>query len=143
MVALAAALYATLVGGAFARGVPAAAVLQQTRVPLQTQAVCAETWLPQVLSRVTGLKTGHLCCLGQDLKYGAIHTYNTDRGGALLSERVVLKTKAKYLQLCESLSFWFCSITYCIEQERANKVAKKRRDGAVEGKLCYAKEMLL
>lgn len=75
MVALAAALYATLVGGAFARGVPAAAVLQQTRVPLQTQAVCAETWLPQVLSRVTGLKAGHLCCLGQDLKYGPIHTF--------------------------------------------------------------------
>lgn len=75
MVALAAALYATLVGRAFARGVPAAAVLQQTWVPLQTQAVCAETGLPQVFSRVTGLKAGCLCCLGQDLEYGAIHSF--------------------------------------------------------------------
>jgi len=63
MVAFAAALYATLVGGAFARGVPAAAVLQQTWVPLQTQAVCTETRLPQVFSRVTRLEAGHLCCL--------------------------------------------------------------------------------
>lgn len=36
MVALAAALDATLVGRAFARGLAAAAVLEQTRVPLQT-----------------------------------------------------------------------------------------------------------
>lgn len=68
MVALAAALNATFVGGAFARAVPAAAVLQQTWVPLKTQAVCAETRLPQVLRRVAGLKAGHLCCLRQDLK---------------------------------------------------------------------------
>ena len=92
MVTLAAALYATLVVRAFACGVPAAAVLEQTRVPLQTQAVCADTRLPQVFSRVTGLKAGGLRCLGQDLEYGAIHSYNTDRRGALLSK----KTKASY-----------------------------------------------
>lgn len=74
MVALAAALYAALIAGAFPCRVPAATVLQQTWVPLQTQAVCAETGLPQVFSRVTGLETGGLCCLGQDLKYGAIHS---------------------------------------------------------------------
>lgn len=91
MEALAAALYATLVGRAFAHGVPAAAVLEQTRIPLQTQAVCAETWLPQVFSRVTGLEAGRLRCLGQDLEYGAIHSCNTDR-----RELVVSKTKASY-----------------------------------------------
>lgn len=93
MVTLAAALYATLIVRAFACGVPAAAVLQQTWVPLQTQAVRAETRLPQVFSGVTGLKAGRLCCLGQDLEYGAIHSYNTDRGGALISKLVILKTK--------------------------------------------------
>ncbi len=96
MVALAAALYATLVVRAFARGVPAAAVLQQTWVPLQTQAVCAETRLPQVFSRVAGLKAGRLCRLGQDLEHGAIHSCNTDKRGALLSELVLLKTKASH-----------------------------------------------
>lgn len=96
MVALAAALYATLVVRAFARGVPAAAVLQQAWVPLQTQAVCAQTGLPQVFSRVTGLKARRLCCLGQDLEHGAIHSYNTDKRGALLSVLVPLKTKASY-----------------------------------------------
>lgn len=50
MVALAAALYSALVGGAFSRRVPAAAVFEQTGVPLQAQAVRAETGLPQVLS---------------------------------------------------------------------------------------------
>lgn len=60
MVTFAAALYAALVGRAFARGVPAAAVLQQTRVPLQAKAVCAETRLPQVFSGMAGLKCGHL-----------------------------------------------------------------------------------
>ncbi len=81
MVTLAAALNATLIVRAFACGVPAAAVLQQTWVPLQTQAVCAEAGLPQVFSGVTGLKTGRLRCLGQDLEHGAIHSYNTDREG--------------------------------------------------------------
>ena len=100
MVALAAALYATFVGGAFARGVPAAAVFQQTWVPLQAQAVCAETGLPQVFSRVTSLKAGHLCCLGQDIEYGAIHSYSTDSRGALLSELAVLKTKAHNSSPC-------------------------------------------
>lgn len=58
MVSFAAALDATLVGGALACCVPAAAVLQQTRVPLQPQGVRAETWLPQVFSSMTGLKAG-------------------------------------------------------------------------------------
>lgn len=78
MVSLAAALDATLVGGALARCVPAAAVLQQTRVPLQPQGVRAETWLPQVFSSMTGLKAGQLCCLGQNLKHGAVHSCNTN-----------------------------------------------------------------
>lgn len=95
MVSLAAALYATLVVRAFACGVPTAAVLQQTWVPLQTQAVCAETGLPQVFSGVTGLKAGRLCCLGQDLEYGGIHSYNTDRRSTLLFMLVVFKTKSK------------------------------------------------
>lgn len=94
MVALAAALYATLVGGAFACGVPAATVLKQTWVPLQTQAVCAETWLPQILSRVTGLKAGHLRCLGQDLKYGAIYTYNRQRRSVII-RACGIKNKSK------------------------------------------------
>lgn len=81
MVALAAALYATLVRRAFAYGVPAATKLQQTRVPLQAQAVCAETGLPQVFSGVTGLEAGHLRCLGQDFKHGAVHPYDTDGTG--------------------------------------------------------------
>lgn len=88
MVTLAAALYAALVVGAFARAVPAAAVLQQTRVPLQTQAVCAETGLPHVFSGVTGLKAGRLHRLGQGLEYGAIHSYNTRQ------ERSIIKQKA-------------------------------------------------
>lgn len=96
IIAFAAAFYATLVGRAFARGVPATAVLQQTWVPLQTQAVCAETGLPQVFSSVTGWKARRLCCLGQDLKYGGIHSYNTGRRGTLLSKREALKTKAYY-----------------------------------------------
>lgn len=79
MVALAAALDAALVGGAFARCIAAAAVLQQTRVPLQTQAVRTEARLPQVFSGMTGLEAGQLRCLGQDLKYGAIHSCNTNR----------------------------------------------------------------
>lgn len=53
------------------------------------------------------------------------------------------KTKARDPRLCETFFFWFCSITYCIELERVNKVAKKKGDGAVKGELCYAKEMLL
>lgn len=69
MVALAAAPDATLVGGAFGCAVPAAAVLQHTRVPFQAQAVRAETRLPQVFSRMTGLKAGRLRRLRQDLKY--------------------------------------------------------------------------
>lgn len=76
MVALAAALYATLVGRAFSRGVPAAAVLQQTRVPLQAQAVRTETGLPQVFSRVTRLEAGRLGRLGQHLEHGAVHSCN-------------------------------------------------------------------
>lgn len=81
MVALAAAFYATLVGGAFAQAVPASAVLQQTRVPLQAKAVRTETWLPQVLRRVTGLKAWHLSRLWQDLKYGALHSCNKRQDG--------------------------------------------------------------
>lgn len=50
MVAFAAALYSTLVGGALPRRVPAAAVFEQAGVPLQTQAVCAQAGLPQVFS---------------------------------------------------------------------------------------------
>lgn len=80
MVTLAAALYATLVAGAFACAVPAAAVLQQTWVPFQTKAVCAETGLPHVFRGVTSLKAGRLCCLGQHLEYGAIHSCNTGQG---------------------------------------------------------------
>lgn len=60
VVTFAAALYATLVAGGFARAVPAAAVLQQTRVPFQTQAVCAQAGLPHVLCRVTSLEAGSL-----------------------------------------------------------------------------------
>lgn len=60
MVTFAAALYAALVGGGFARAVPAAAVLQQTRVPFQAQAICAQARLPQVLCRVTSLEAGSL-----------------------------------------------------------------------------------
>lgn len=92
MVALAAALYAALVGRAFARRVPASAVFQQTRVPLQTKAERAETGLPQVFSRMTGLKAGHLCCLGQDLKYGGVQSCNSNRREALAL--VAFKTKA-------------------------------------------------
>lgn len=69
MVALAAAPDAALVCGPFGRAVPAAAVFQQTWVPLQTEAVRAETRLPQVFSRMTGLKAGRLRRLRQDLKY--------------------------------------------------------------------------
>lgn len=105
MVALAAALYATLVGRAFAYVVPAAAVLQQTWVPLETQAVCAETGLPQVFNRVTGLKAGNLCYLGQDLEYGAIQSYNTGKREALLSDLVVLKTKACYYTVARIILF--------------------------------------
>lgn len=84
MVTLTAALYATLVAGVFAGAVPAAAVLQQTRVPFQTQAVCAETGLPHVFSRVTSLKAGRLRCLGQHLEYGAIHSYGTGQGRGVI-----------------------------------------------------------
>lgn len=79
MVTLAAALDATLVAGAFACTVPAAAVLQQTRVPFQTQAVCAEAGLPHVFSRVTSLEAGSLRCLGQHLEYGTIHSCENTR----------------------------------------------------------------
>lgn len=94
IIAFAAAFYATLVGRAFACGVSATAVLQQTWVPLQTQAKCAETRLPQVFSSMTSWKARRLRCLGQDLKYGAIHSYNTGKRGTLLSKLEVLKTKA-------------------------------------------------
>lgn len=77
MVALAAALYAALVGGAFARGVPAAAVLQQAGVPLQTQAVRAETRLPQVFSGVARLKAGPLCWSRQRFEYRNVHSCST------------------------------------------------------------------
>lgn len=135
IIAFAAAFYATLVGRAFACGVPATAVLQQTWVPLQTQAICAETGLPQVFSSVTGWEARSLCCLGQGLKYGAIHSCNTGRRGTLLSKLEVLKTKA-----CYHTVVWI--ILFMIEVEGVNKVAKTREDAAVKGELCYAKEML-
>lgn len=60
VVTFAAALYATLVAGASARAVPAAAVLEQTRVPFQAQAVRAQARLPHVLGGVTSLEAGSL-----------------------------------------------------------------------------------
>lgn len=77
VVTFAAALYATLVAGGFARAVPVAAVLQQTGVPFQTQAVCAQAGLPHVLCRVTSLEAGRLRGYGQHLEHGTIHSCNT------------------------------------------------------------------
>lgn len=85
VVAFAAALYAAFVAGALARGVPAAAVLQQARVPLQAKAVRAQTRRPHVFGGVARLEAGSLRCLRQHLERGAIHPCNTERegGGAL------------------------------------------------------------
>jgi len=74
--ALAAALDAALVGGAFARRVPAAAVLELTRVPLQTQAVRAQTRLPRVFGGVARLRR-----LGQRLEHGGVHSCKHGREG--------------------------------------------------------------
>ena len=118
MVALAAALYATLVGAASTRGVPAAAVLQQARVPLQAQAVRAHTGLPQVFSGVTGLEAGRLRRYGQDLEYGAIHACDTDRRSYHQRLKRYIHKKLAIIQLCESVPL--------TEMKRANKVAKSR-----------------
>ena len=73
-VALAAALDATLVGAGPARRVPAAAVLEQAGVPLQTQAVAARAGLPRVTGRAAGGQGRGLRPLGQQLKHRGLHT---------------------------------------------------------------------
>lgn len=120
MVALAATPDAAFVAAAFACAIPTAAVLQHTWVPLQSQAIRAETWLPQVFSRMTSLKAGCLCCLRQDLKYWAVYPCNKKK------QVVSTWVKQKHaIRKCEAIPLCFPS-DYCIELERANKVGKKR-----------------
>lgn len=139
MVTLAAALNATLVAGALAHAVPGAAVLQQTWIPLQTKAVCAQTGLPHIFSRVTSLEAGRLCCLGQHLKYRAIHSCNTKQGE---EERYYLnpwqqKQKQAITELHKSFSN-FAQFKYFIESKWLNKKEERwySKKGAL---LCRSK----
>lgn len=143
VVAFAAALDAAFVAGALARAVSAAAVLQQAWVPLQAEAVRAQTRLPHVFGGVAGLEARSLCRLRQHLEYGAIHPCNTEKGrrGRYHASLWARETKASHRP--SYANHPVAQLKYFMEVEWASRVAKTRGDGAVKGRLCYANVRLL